>query len=77
METDSVPVAYKRRINVNRPLIVLMLAAVIPYSSGVQQPGHATAVLSRHPHTRRPAPFNQEQDRASSYGSEGSEAYDD
>ena len=44
---------------------------VISYSSGVQQPGHATAVLSRHPRTRWPAPFNHEQDRASSYGSAG------
>ena len=64
-------VAYKRKINVNRPLTVFLLAAVISYSSGVQQPGHATAVLSRHPHTRWPAPFIHEQDRASSYGSEG------
>ena len=49
----------------------VLAPAVTPYSSGVQQPGHATAVLSRHPHTRWPAPFNHEQDRASSYGSEG------
>jgi hypothetical protein len=69
--SDIVGVPYKRRINVNRPLTAFLLAAVIPYSSGVQQPGRATAVLSRHPHTRWPAPFNHEQDRASSYGSEG------
>jgi hypothetical protein len=67
--TDTLPVAYKQRINVNRPLTVFLLPAVILYSSGVQQPGHATAVLSGHPHTRWPAPFNHEQDRASSYGS--------
>ena len=54
-----------------RPRQVLMFAPVVPYSSEVQQPGHTTAVLSGHPHTRWPAPFNHEQDRASSYGSEG------
>ena len=32
--TDTALPAYKRRINVNRPLTVFMLAAVIPYSSG-------------------------------------------
>ena len=39
--------------------------------SEVQQPMRAAAVLDCHPHTRWPAPFNHEQDRASSYGSEG------
>ena len=43
-----------------------MLALVVPYSSGVQQPVRATAVLSRRLHTRRAAPAGREQARASS-----------
>ena len=43
-----------------------MLALVVPYSSGVQQPVRATAVLSRRLHTRRAALVEREQARASS-----------
>ena len=38
------PVAYKRRISVNRPLTVFLLAPVGPYSSEVQQLARTTAV---------------------------------
>jgi hypothetical protein len=51
-----------------RPSLLAPLAA---YSSQVQQPLRTEAALGKHPHMRWPAPFNHEQDRASSYGSEG------
>ena len=51
------PVACKRRVNVNLPLTVFLLAAVIPYSSGVQQPTRPMAILSSRPHPYWPAPF--------------------
>ena len=63
---DSVPVAYKQGISVNDPLTVFLLAPVVAYSSEVQQPMRATAILSRHPHTHWPAPFDREQGRAGS-----------
>jgi hypothetical protein len=50
--TDTVPVAYKRKIGAKQPLTVFLLAPVGPYSSEVQQPMHCTAVMGRHPHTR-------------------------
>ena len=36
---------------------VFSLAAVIPYSSGIQQPKHAATVLSRYPPMRWPVPL--------------------
>ena len=56
------------------PLTAFMLALVVPYSSGVQQPVRATAVLSRRLHTRRAAPVEREQARASSLHPEASQA---
>src|SRR5215470_5411794 len=41
------------------------MVAVVPYSSGVQQPVRATAILSEHPHTRWAAPVEREQARGS------------
>jgi hypothetical protein len=48
--TYMTPVAYKRRINVNRSLMLFLLAAVISYSSGVQQPPPRTAAFHDHQH---------------------------
>ena len=62
---------YKRGINVNRSLTAFLLAPIGPYSSEVQQPMHATAVLGGHPHTRWAAPVDREQGRASSLHPEG------
>lgn len=50
---------------------IFMLAPIATYSSEVQQPVHATAVLREHPHTRRTGPVNREQDRAGSLHPEG------
>lgn len=41
------------------------------YSSGVQQPRRATAVFGSQPHTRRAAPFDDEQGRAVSSHADG------
>jgi len=41
-----------KRVDVNATLTVFVLAAVIPYSSEVQQPRRATAVLGKHQRTR-------------------------
>jgi hypothetical protein len=49
-DTGGVP--YKRRISVNHPLMVFLLAPIGPYSSEVQQPMRATTVLGCHLHTR-------------------------
>ena len=65
------PVAYKRRISVKHPLTVFSLAPVAPYSSEVQQPMRATAVLGRHPHTHWAASSDREQGRAGSLHPEG------
>ena len=46
-------------------------ARVVPYSSWVQQPMRATAVLGRHPHTLWAAPVDREQGRASGLHPEG------
>ena len=46
---------------VNATLTVFLLTPAVPYSSEVQQPMHATAVLSSHPHTRHAAWFDREQ----------------
>ena len=59
------------RADVNAVLTVFMLALVVPYSSGVQQPMRVTAVLNRRLHTRRAAPVEREQARASSLHPEG------
>jgi hypothetical protein len=53
---------------VNQRLTVLWLAVATLYSSGVQQPVLATAVLSRHSHPRYAAPSDPEQGRADSSG---------
>ena len=66
MVIDTAPVAYKRKISVNRSLTVYLFGRVVPYSSEVQQPMRATAVMSGHPHTRWSAPVDREQVRASS-----------
>jgi hypothetical protein len=48
---------------INVTLTVFLLAPVGRYSSKVQQPTRATAVLVRHPHTHRAASLNIEQAR--------------
>jgi hypothetical protein len=45
---------------------VFLLALVVLYSSEVQQPMRATAILNRHPQTYYAAPFGREQGRSSS-----------
>ncbi len=50
-----------------------MLVPIGPYSSEVQQPMRATAVLGGHPHTRWAAPVDREQARASSLHPEASQ----
>jgi hypothetical protein len=52
--------------DVNTTLTVLLLSPAVQYSSGVQQPMRATAVLGCHPHTHQAAPFDREQGRAAS-----------
>ena len=47
------------------------MVKVVPYSSEVQQPVRATAVLGCHPDTHQAAPFDREQTRASSFHSDG------
>jgi hypothetical protein len=64
-------VAYKRRISVNRPLTVFLLAPVGRYSSEVQQPAHPMAALGNRPHPCQTAPFDREQGRASSLHPDG------
>ncbi len=53
------------------PLATDQMVTIVPYSSEVQQPWRATAILGSRPHTRQAARFDHEQDRAGSYGSEG------
>ena len=48
-------------MRVNQTLTVFLLARVVPYSSGVQQPMRATAIVGSHPHTGCAAPFEREQ----------------
>ena len=43
-----------------------MFAPVVPYSSEVQQPMHATAALGKHPHTHWTAQSNSDQGCAGS-----------
>jgi len=52
-------------------LTVFLLVAAGPYSSEVQQPMRATAVLGSHQHTRWAAPFDRKQGRASSLHPDG------
>jgi len=47
------------------------MVTVAPYSSKVQQPMRATAVLSRHPRRHYAAPFDHEQGHASSLHPDG------
>jgi hypothetical protein len=47
------------------------MVTVTPYSSEVQQPMRATAVLGRHPRTHYATPFDHEQGRAGSLHPEG------
>jgi hypothetical protein len=49
---------------------------VVPYSSEVQQPTRATAILSSHPHTCPAAPSDREQDLAGSLHPEGQSSVD-
>jgi len=60
----------ERAENVNAALTVL-LGSAISYSTGVQQPVRATAVMSSHPRMRHAAQFNCEQGRAGSLHPEG------
>jgi hypothetical protein len=47
------------------------MVTVVPYSSEVQQPIRATAVLGCHPHTHYAAPFDREHGRAASLHPDG------
>jgi hypothetical protein len=47
------------------------MVTVVPYSSEIQQPMRATAVLGCHPHMQWAAPFDREQGRAASLHPEG------
>jgi hypothetical protein len=53
-------------VGVNALLTVFLLTPVLPYSSEVQQPMLATAVLGKRPRTRWAALFDREQWRAGS-----------
>ena len=53
------------------PLTGPTRACRLLYSSEIQQPRRATAILGTHQHTCWAAPFECEQGRASSYGSKG------
>jgi hypothetical protein len=59
------------RSDVKTSLTVFMLARVFPYSSWVQQPVRAMAILGSRLHTRQAARFDHEQDRAGSLHPEG------
>jgi hypothetical protein len=59
-------VPYKRRISVNRPLPVFLLASTSPHSSEVQHRIRFTAILGRHQQTHQAAPLDREQGRAGS-----------
>jgi hypothetical protein len=65
----SVPITpepERRRMDVNAALTVSLLALVVRYSSELQQPTHATAIMSGHPHTRQAGWLDSEQGRAGS-----------
>jgi hypothetical protein len=47
-------------MSVNRPVTDSLLAAIGPYSSEVQQPAHATAILSSQSHALQAAPLDRE-----------------
>jgi hypothetical protein len=75
---DDVPKVYlefsrvpPRSPDVNMILTVSLLASVVSYSSEVQQPMHATAVLGCHPRTHHAAPFDHDQGRAGSLHPDG------
>ena len=57
--------------DVNTTLTVFLLAPVVPYSSGVQQPMRATAIAGGHPHAHCAAQFAREQGRADSLHPDG------
>ena len=65
-----------KRAEVNMTLTVFLLASVVPYSSEVQQPMRATAIVGRHPHARCAAPLDREQGRADSLHPAGLTARD-
>lgn len=58
---------------VNLLLTLSLWTRVSPYSSQVQQPVRATAILGGHQHTRWAALFDREQGRAGSLHPEGYE----
>jgi hypothetical protein len=60
-----------KQADVNVTLTVFLLAPVVPYSSEVQQPMRATAIMDGHQHTHQAAPFRREQGRAGSLHLEG------
>jgi hypothetical protein len=43
---------------------MFFLTPAVPYSSEVQQPRHATAILDERPQAHRAASYEREQDRA-------------
>ena len=54
------------RADVNATLTVFLSTPIVPYSSEVQQPMRATAVLGKQPNGHWAAPFEREQGRARS-----------
>ena len=60
-----------RTPDVNTVLTVFLRSPVVSYSTGIQQPMRATAVLGRRAHTRWAAPADHEQVRAGSLHPEG------
>jgi hypothetical protein len=70
-DIDDVPIVYKLRVSVNRLLTVFSLTPVGRYSSEIQQPAHAMAILGSRPHPCQTASFGREQGRVSSLHPEG------
>jgi hypothetical protein len=52
--------------DIHMVLTVLGLAATVPYSSWIQQPRRATAVIGKRPHVHWAAPLDREQGRTRS-----------
>jgi len=59
------------QVDVNATLTVALLARVFPYSSWVQQPMRATAILDAHPNTHWTGQLDPDQDRAGSLHPDG------
>lgn len=60
------PEPWVSKADVNAALAVSMLGPVVPYSSEVQQPMRAMAILNGHLHMWRAAPLEREQGCAGS-----------